>query len=172
MTNIQEEINSLLKLIQDWEDTDPAFLQNDLKELRHKIMYVHLRIEASLEILIGDYISEAFIAFLQGKGISDFKTASYTFRWDLQTLFDEMDFAKKVNIAMKIKKVDKDIKGKLFKVNDLRVIFSHPQAHQNEIQAFRNHQKYLETLKILVDGYKTINSVFIEREKKIKRAEG
>jgi hypothetical protein len=167
--NVKKEIERLHGLIQGWEDTDPAFLQFDLKELRHKIMYVHLRIEASLNILIGDYVSEAFIAFVKGEKLNGYKTSLQMFRWDLQKLLDEMDFAKKVKVALKTNKIDKKTQGRLFKVNDLRVIFSHPQAHQEEIQAFREQTKHLEALEILVAGFEAINAIFAEREKNDKQ---
>jgi len=132
-------------------------------------MHIHLRIEASLDILIGDYISENFIAFLHGKGIKDYEIPFRGFRWDLQNVLDELDFAKKVKIATKTKKIDQKTQGKLFKVNELRVIFSHPQAHQIEIQAYNDKNKYLEALITLVEGYTAINAVFKDRQEKLKK---
>ena len=95
---IQEEIDKLLRKIQTWEDTDPMYLAPTLKELRHKVMHVHLRMEISMEIIIGDYLVSPYSKY------NPHTEDGYIFRYNLRNVIDSMDFIKKLKVLEDAKK--------------------------------------------------------------------
>src|SRR5688500_6422503 len=87
---INEKIEILSPGLQSAEDTDPYYMHPDLKELRIKVMYVHLRIESSLEIMIGDFLLEPFEKY---KVKNEDKQL---FRLYLRNTIESMDYFKKI----------------------------------------------------------------------------
>src|SRR4051812_17004654 len=116
---ILEEIKGLLSGLQSAEDTDPYYMDADLKELRNKVMYVHLRIEASLEIIIGDLLLEPFAKY---KVKNENKQL---FRFYLGNTIEAMDYVKKLTVLQEAGRLQKSTTNKFHKVNYLRIRFSH-----------------------------------------------
>jgi hypothetical protein len=73
------------------------------------------------------------------------------------TIIGEMDFSKKLTILKKIGVIEDETHNTLFKVNDYRVIFSHPSSKAKELDGLKNPEKYLEVLKALVKAKEQIN---------------
>ena len=56
MVTIEQEIEELLNKLQTAEDVDPLYTDEETKEIRHKILHIHARVEVSLEILIANHL--------------------------------------------------------------------------------------------------------------------
>jgi hypothetical protein len=150
---VEKEIEELLKKLQGWEDIDPLYLGKSLKELRHKIIQVHARLEISVDIVIGDYILTAFNPKLPDPQLN--------FRHKLNDILSTMDFAKKVAILKDVGRIQPDTVSKLYKVNDLRKYFAHPLTYYNKTREYKDSVKYLEALKSLVEAYEEFEQLFV-----------
>lgn len=155
---IEKEIENLSQTIDSWEDTDPLYMDDSVRALRHRVMYVHTRLESSVGLLLGDYVLSS------AKNTIEKRT-----RQIIMTKFDkvvsEIDFAKKVTLAEELNLISGDIKAKLFQVNRFRIIFSHPKAHEAEIIEFQDRENYLKVLKQLRDAYGAMNNFFSKYNK-------
>lgn len=153
----QKQIDELLQKLQTWEDIDPHFMNDDLKELRHKVMHIHLRLEISLEILINDFLAEPFnkhpIKFSEKLILSN----------KLKFIFGNMDFLKKLKALQDAEKINKSTFKLLVKVNDVRKYFSHPLTYQDKLEEYKQPEKYLEILRLLVNAYTNFDQMFAIR---------
>ena len=155
---IEREISSLNRTIDNWEDTDFIFLQPELRELRHRIMYVHTRLEASVGLLLWKWITEP------GKG-----NVQRDIRVQMGSRFDavvsETDFARKVSLAQELNLISGKMMSQLFAVNNLRLIFSHPKSHETEIRELLDRKEYLKALINLKAAYDGMNEIFTAFER-------
>ncbi|HVZ12533.1 MAG TPA: hypothetical protein VG965_05905 [Patescibacteria group bacterium] len=154
MATVDEQIENCLRQLQNLEDIDPFYLNGPLQKLRHFVMFVHTRMEVSMEIFIGDYLFE-------GSPLLSKIESNRVYRSRLASVIEEMDFVKKINVLQKIKKIDSDTASSLFKVNQYRVAFSHPSAKIGEIKEFDDDNKYLEALKTLIKIYEKFDALFV-----------
>jgi hypothetical protein len=154
----EKEIAKLLDELQTYEDIDPAYLPEELKELRHKIMQVHLRLEASLDQLMASYSLNTIEEFMVTLKKYD-KSRLQATRQSMQIIFDAMDFSRKVKVAKQMKKINNNVEDHLYKVNNLRLVFSHPTAYQDLIMQYKDRKKYKDALLILKEAYQAMNTV-------------
>lgn len=158
MDKLEKQIANLKARIQISEDTDTAYLVDELKELRHYVLYVHLRLESSIEILLATKLMSPI-----DKGSDLAERALWLYH--MNTLFKEIDFARKAKVAFKLKAISKNLKSKAFQVNDIRKWFAHPKEYHNEIQELRDEQKYVNALKKLVGALEELDKLFSSLEK-------
>lgn len=156
---IDKEISEINEIIDNWEDTDFIYMERHIRDLRHRIMYVHTRLESTVGILIGVYI----LAPVKNTISKEIKQLIMT-RFD--KVVSETDFARKVTLAEELNLIPGSVKNNLFKVNHLRLIFSHPKSHEAEIKEFLIDKNYLEALKILRDSYDEMSKLISELIKK------
>jgi hypothetical protein len=148
------------RMLQDREDTDPAFLSNDIKEIRHRIMYTHLRVEQTLQIIIANNIFR--LEFKKKNAptiVENFER--------IAPIFDNMEFYAKVKSIQALNLLPKKIIYLVSKVNDYRKYFSHPATYQNTIKEYKKPEIQLGILKDLVkilselDKYIVDNKLFL-----------
>ncbi len=155
MVPLEEQIQELLNKLQNWEDIDPLYTDEETKEIRHKIFHVHARTEVSLEIILANHL----LSSINNTSISDEERLE--FRQRFTQLAASTDFAKKVKSVQESDLLESALIGKMYKLNDLRVIFSHPSAYQDKIREYRNNPaKELETLQLLEIVYEGLNDFF------------
>ncbi len=162
MSSIQDQIEDIKRQLQNREDTDPGYLTEDLKELRHWVMYTHLRVEQTLQVILGHNI---FRLPLKTKNlpqiVENFKR--------IAPIFDNMEFYPKVKAIQKLGLMPKDLVDLIMKVNDHRKYFSHPATYGDVIGEYKNPEKQLQTLKELksalekLDKYITDNKLYVEK---------
>lgn len=150
---LEKEILKLNTLIQSYEDTDPKYKTPEIKDLANKVSYVHSVIESSLELLFTIDVSGVMLS----KPTTILRSAIYS---KLKPFFDNIDFAKKINIAHKLKLIDSDAVEKFFAVNNIRKVFAHPTAYDQDIKKYQEIQEYLGVLKVLVNGLEKIDKIF------------
>lgn len=158
---VENEIQDLGRQIDHAEFGDPLYVDHRVRELRHRVMYVHARLEASLGILIWRWILESGRQHLP----KDIRQAMGS-RFDMA--IGEADFARKVTFAQENGLISGKMKDHLFAVNNLRVIFSHPKAHEVEITNFSDLQTHVKALRTLKNGLDEMNEVFAEIERNAK----
>jgi len=153
---LEEDIQALKNTLQNHEDTDPAYMNEEMKELRHYVMYTHLRMEESLGHLITRNILSPFLptdnvfseehreAFTAG-------TASVI----------HIDYYRKVEEAHSSNLIDSRVRSLMLQVNNLRKYFSHSSEYYSELTELRdNRTKYKEALEQLVEAHKEMNKIF------------
>lgn len=151
---VMDEIEKLLEKLESYEDVDPVYLHEDMRELRHRVMHIHQRLELSLDILIGDYILD------EAETDIEEPEAYYKFRAAMSFVLVRMDFLKKVEIAEQTGKLTNKEANKLRAVNTIRRNYSHPNAYAAQIYGYREPVKYLEVLKTLDEAYMMVNEIF------------
>lgn len=152
-SNFDSKIEELKKRLEDLEDTDPLYMGEELQYLRHKVLFVHARLEASLDYLII-------------KGLTNhlaYKTTElenrFTFR-KMQTILGEIGFAKKIELAKKLHQLKSPVIEMVKAVNLVRNKLSHITNHQDEINEFKKPEKYLEVMELLVKTMDSMNDLF------------
>lgn len=158
MSLVDKDIQKLLNKLQNWEDIDPLYTDEATKEVRHKIFHVHARTEISLEILLANHL----LVSVDNKSVSNEERLK--FRRRFTQMFANIDFAKKVKAVQDANLLEGRLIGKIYKVNELRLVFSHPSAYQDKIREYRgNPEKELATLRILQEVYEGLNEVFAKK---------
>lgn len=150
---LEEEIESMQKIIDQWEDIDPMYARDERRELRHQVMFVHARLETSLAILLGRYVLEPFDETVPQE------TRQLVMR-RFHKIAGSMEFAPKVNLAQELNLISGQMKSKLFAVNDLRKVFSHPASYEEKMQSFLEPESYKNALETLIDAYDFMNEIF------------
>ncbi|MBI3380258.1 hypothetical protein HY029_05885 [Candidatus Gottesmanbacteria bacterium] len=150
---LKEEIHSLNEVIDRWEETDVGYLSDQLRDLRHRIMYVHLRLEASMELLIG--------IGLRLEWRRKPRTLQTTlFMNKMSYLYEKMEFYNKLEVCEKMGLIVGKLKGQISKVNDHRKYFSHPASYIYEIRKYRDVTRYRDTLNELIVAFNGMTKIF------------
>lgn len=143
---IEEEISELNEIIDYWENTNPIYMERQIRELRHRVMFVHTRLEASVGLLLGKYVIAPAKDTLE-------KTTKQIMMTHFDNIVSETDFARKVAKAKEFGLISGTLLKKLHQVNRLRLIFSYPKSHDAETKEFLDRNTYLEALrKLTVSG--------------------
>jgi len=157
MNSIQTQIKEIKEKLQDREDTDPAYLPDDIKDLRHFVMYTHLRVEQTIQIILGhNIINLEFKEENLVKIVESFKK--------IIPIFDNMEFYPKIKAIQKLGLLPETLIPLILKVNDHRKYFSHPATYGDIISEYRNEEKQLQTLKELYEVLEQLNNYIIEKK--------
>lgn len=152
---LEGEIQSLKDTLQNYEDTDPAYMNKEMKELRHFTLYTHLRMEESL----GYLLVKNQLAPLGSTSVPR-ETYQQVFASGT-TIAIEIDFARKVELAQSCGQIDGAIGNMMYQVNNLRKWFSHPSKYYGKLAELRDDRsKYKIALEQLVNTHKEMNKVF------------
>lgn len=153
------KIKELKRKLQNAEDTDPLYLQSELQYLRHQVLFVHARLEISLDILIGQGVTR----YIAHKLTLLEKQA--TFRL-MQKLFRELGFIQKLRVAKKLYQFRNKPKlpHLLEEVNKVRNQFSHLASNQDDVRELLDKKKQIEVLETLVEAIDEMNYLFAKSE--------
>lgn len=160
---IEQEIEDVNRTIDGWEDIDPLFMHKPIRDLRHRVMFVHARLETSLGILLGRYVMKPAKKIIPKETSQIMMTK---FHW----IISDMEFARKVNVAEDFGLISGPVKSNLFAVNNLRLAFSHLVSHETELLEFLDNNNYLKALKKLVKAYEVMNDIFKSIEQVEKKS--
>lgn len=153
---VEEEIQNLKDQLQNYEDTDPAYMSEEMKELRHYVMYTHLRMEESLGSLITRSILEPF---LPQDNVFTEKHQS-AFRAGTASMI-EVDYYRKVQLAQASGQINNQVQTLMARVNNLRMYFSHPSKYYDKLQELKSDRgKYKEALEDLIAAHREMNKIF------------
>ena len=149
------KLKELKQRLQIAEDTDPLYLADELKYLRHQAFFVHSRLEISLDLLIERGINRSIahkITLLEKR---------YTFR-QLQKLLRELGFIQKIRVAKKLYQFREyqKLPKLLEEVNRIRNQFSHIAQNQDEVRLLTDKQNQVKVLETLVEAMNEINRLF------------
>lgn len=150
---IEAEIEDIRQTLSSMEDTDFHYMDEQLRDLRHRVIYVHTVIEEYMGVRIGQ------ILLRTPSQIEAEVVDKQVFHMKLANLLNEMDFVKKVKILQKFHSLPKELVSKFMEVNQTRVYFSHPSSYLKEIREYRNRKKYLQTLQLLKKTVDEINDL-------------
>lgn len=153
MTDRQKLIAEIKKKLQSQEISDYHYMTDKVKELRHFVMYVHSRLETSIDVRIMEHIEKGLTRPIT------YETERAVLWNNLVTILDEMDFSKKVKIARKYNRISGKLEGKLLAVNDIRVYFSHPSSYTNKLIGYEDEGKYLEAMEKLEQAMDAMNDL-------------
>jgi hypothetical protein len=152
---LEEKISELKETLQNYEDTDPAYMNEEIKELRHFTMYTHLRMEESLGHLLVRSQLASLAPFNLPKEAYQAAFSSGT------TIAIEVDYARKVNLAQSYNQIDSKVGSLMYQVNELRKYFSHPSKYYAKLAELRdNRDRYKEAMEQLVNAHKAMNEIF------------
>lgn len=153
---LEDEISKLKNSLQNLEDVDDGYLDDEIKELRHFIMFVHFRVERSLEVLLVRHVLG-----ISGRFTEEQQEVSRR----MTGLFDRMEFWPKVDACASLGLIDSNVRGLIDRVNVHRKFFSHPASYQEKIMEYKERATYRDTLKELTDTMNKLNNLFAEYEK-------
>jgi len=163
VTTIQNQIKEIKEKLQNREDGDPAYLDDDLKELRHWVMYTHLRVEQTLQIILGHNI---FKLDLKEKNLVKIVE---NFR-KLMPIFDNMEFYSKVKAIQKLNLLPKEMIPLILKINDYRKYFSHPATYGETINEYKDEQKKLQILRDLLSALEQLDEYILKNNLVISKS--
>lgn len=153
---LEEKIEKMQDQLQRYEDIDPLYQDEELKKLNNQIIFIHSRLEASVNIIISRAVLLPMLPEVRTANRRILSTLA------IENILDKMDFAKKVNLAKELGPLDgEDIVGKLYQVNNYRVWFSHPKTHQEEIRKLNDRKEYAKVLEDLITTYEAMNQYFV-----------
>jgi len=155
--NVEDEITKIKKELEGVEKNDYEFRQwsEELKQLRHFVIYTHSVIENILiSIIANKVINPVYIPATDTSEESKDSLTDYIVSTNAMTfVLDEMEFSNKLRAIEKLKiftdKKGKKLLEKLKSINRIRNMFSHPTAYVNEINAYSNRAEYLSLLNLL-----------------------
>lgn len=142
--SVDEQLTLLHAELQTRENADPQHLPEDLRLLRHRIMYAHLHVEQSLQIILAYTIGSS----IKGKRAA----AEETFLTNAMPVFDHMEFYPKVKAAQALDLLPRHVVSLIMKVNDHRKFFAHPATYHHVIDAYKDKKKQLQTLNDLKEA--------------------
>ena len=150
---INQEIELLTQKIDNFIDTDPDFLPEDVRSFQNKVLSVHAHIERVIESKIIDEIN--------GTTVIDRTTARQARL--IIPLLNEMSFMKKIDILIlyhqeKYSEVD-NFRKALKSLNKLRVSFAHPVGFTLRNKYSSDNAKGLQNIR---DLYRCIDKALIE----------
>jgi hypothetical protein len=129
------------------------FEENDYKEeklddysnyLRRAVFFVHTYIEAQLEELLFDYITDSKLNTLSEKVYGSlFKRA--------QAVLRQMDYYRKVEVAYEVKLISSKRREEMLYVNNSRNWFSHPRVFANKLAQLAKKKNIYEALDKITD---------------------
>lgn len=157
MNNIKtdEEINKLKMYLQNLEDTDPAYMNSDMKELNHFVTFTHMRMEESL----GHLLIRNQLQSLNGMPmpIESYRTPFATGT----SIAIEVDFYRKVELATENTLINTNVQNRMHKVNNLRKWFSHPSKYYGKLDELKTDRAvYKKALDNLVKAHDEMNDIF------------
>lgn len=156
----EDKISALLEKLQDYEDTDPAYMNEEMKELRHFVLYTHVRVEESLGSLITLKQIDPILKYnLPAKDVMSAMVGGTL------TLI-EVDYYRKLEICSRWKILTPKERQLMEKVNNLRKYFSHASKFYNKLDELKtNRDKYIEALEDLVGALDITNKIFSKQKK-------
>lgn len=153
MDKIEEEIEKLKEELQTQEDThNDAYLDEELKQLRHYIMFAHFSLERSLELILGVYVKGEY------QPSSALDSAKFYFR--MSPILDRMEFWNKLEACEEAGLISGALKSLVATVNNHRKYFSHPASHSDKIREYSEREKYRQTLSDLKKALDAMNEHF------------
>ncbi|HTK03837.1 MAG TPA: hypothetical protein VL401_03690 [Alphaproteobacteria bacterium] len=154
MNDLKKEINYLEAKIDQREDADPEYLSPDLKELGHRILFVHTSLERSMEILIIKNINRPILEKIDND-------EKLRLNRSILVLIDRLSFVRKLEILTEMNKdMVKPFYTKLCKINSLRNEFAHPEAFA--LRDYTDLEKKWKVLVLLVDTIEKFNGLFFK----------
>ena len=138
---IDKEISHLKSELHDLEG---GFLEltSEIDELKDLILRFHSISETLLDSLVTQYLYEKAGRFVKHtKELGEFDLA-------LNKILQNYDYSKKIKVFNEFNIEPKLVEG-LYKLNNMRVEFSHTISHWEKQELYKNKIKYLEALKIL-----------------------
>lgn len=153
-TKLETEIQTLKDVLQTYEDTDPAYMSKEMKELHHFTSFTHMRMEESLGSLV---IKNMLTPVSESVSQKTYQQVLFSGT----SIAVEIDFARKVDLAKTCGEIDADLGGLMHKVNDLRKWFSHPSKFNGKLDELkRDRGSYKNALSQLVNAHKRMNKIF------------
>jgi hypothetical protein len=151
----RKQIAKLHLHLQGLEILDYDFMGESLQQVRHRVLFVHSVIERDLEYMLATEMQRPLVEFGSLVPMDDRKNdpGFMLNRLFIYYLLSDMDFKKKIGLAEQKKLIKNPLTGKLLKVNDLRVYFSHPSSHMNAIRELDVPEKHIEVLSSLVAAH-------------------
>ncbi len=155
---IQKEIKDLENRIQSMEDTDPDYMGEPVKRLRHYSLYVHQKIEQ----FIGR-VQTVDIIMSQSKLLSQEDAVKIYLK--MEEIFNTTEYGRLLKVAEAKKILPDGFSGIAFKINDARLAFAHPRAYAGKLQEFRNPEVRLALYKDLVKAMHMINDYYVAKQR-------
>jgi transposase-like protein len=155
--DIRDLIEELEGQIDASEDTDPAYLNSHLRELRHRTFYVHGAIERGIEILIAKDVVPDLI---DSKSVEE-DEGVFAQRIKIYDVLQNVSFSRKLSLAVE-KKLISNKTATLFRpVNLIRNEFAHPDPFK--IKRYTDEDLTLDVLRKLQSALNELNVLFSKK---------
>lgn len=156
----QEEIEQLKQALQTAEDVDPAFMDEEMKELRHFTLFTHLRTDEAMGLMLTrESLKETIPPY--PPFTPEQQSTIYA---ETVTIIEGKYFNKAKDVSAK-NLWEPDDEAAMLKVNALRNAFGHPSLpkyHARLIELKTNREKYKEALEELVEAHNRMNAIALK----------
>ena len=152
--DVRDLVDELERYIDSTEDTDPAYLNSHLRELRHRTFYVHGAIERGIEILIAkDVIPD----LVDPKSVEEGERV-FAQRIKIYDMLQNITFSRKLSLAVENKLITNKTAILFRPVNLIRNEFAHPDPFK--IKRYTDENLTLDVLKKLHSALNELNALF------------
>ena len=145
------------KLIEQLQKSEQDYYQQDtpeIKNLRHFTLSIQERMESTLNMSIPNYLISSPCDY------SNQSLKEYVIRLGQSAdILLKLDFARKVEIALKCGIINKRQKNLLHKINGIRLLFAHPANYRDKLDSLKGKQEYCSVLKSLLDCITSMKEV-------------
>lgn len=130
-------------------------------ELRHITLFMHNYLEGHIDIRI-------IMKKLNDMNITENELQDKV-SYSLRQLLDEIDFARKIKLALQIGAISKPLSSALHKLNEYRIYFAHPNAYRNQLYKFDSEPELLKAYKVIYETMNLSVDTFAEMESTTKK---
>ncbi|MEK7571765.1 MAG: hypothetical protein AAB553_05830 [Patescibacteria group bacterium] len=156
----EEEIKQFKHTLQTAEDVDPAFMDDEMKELRHFTLFTHLRTDEAMGLMLTrENLKETippYPPFTQ-------EQQSMIYAGTVSVIEDKYFNKAKDVSANNLWEHDDEVA--MLKVNALRNAFGHPSIpkFRDVLIGLKNDRaKYKEALEVLIDAHNRMNAIALK----------
>ena len=154
MSDIRDKVTGMETQIDSDEDTDPAYFNDTIRGLVHRVFYAHGAIERGIE----DLIIGLIIPGEPGLKPDEIPNEIIEQRLKLLELLQEMDFYRKLEFAKSKGLLSGKAQEKFIIVNRIRNDFAHPDHY--DMKKYSDETLRNGILEKLLEGLKTLHGLF------------
>jgi len=146
---IEAEIEVVRKELLSKKAKDDYYLSEEVGALQDLVLYIHSKIETSMEILIKEDM-ETITRTIYSEHLISGKSLDYSGLFErLMPIFNSLNFTQKLNICGDRGLIPQKQISKIRQVNNYRNWFAHPHAYSSKMEEYKKQKSYLQVLKNL-----------------------
>jgi hypothetical protein len=153
--DIQGQIKDLSKMILQWEIKQGERLKPNVRMLRERILFAHMRTEASMELFITFRIIGVKFHQTKKEELDNKLKLVLT-----QNIVERLGYYEKYELCQSFKLIDSTTLIYIRKLNEYRNKFAHEKNYKNKIKEYGDVNKQLELLQNIVKVFTGLSEEF------------